>query len=375
MAAHQSWISYFSNLVKQYGGINLAQGIPGFQPPEDLQAALQKHATKEVHQYAPGTGNHQLREHIFGIYKGKISPENHALMVTNGGTEAIHLLYMSFHRDKSKLKAAAFSPVYESYLHLPRIHGDEFRSLEMDNKDGNLPMRLRHFFETWQPDVFFANTPGNPYGNSLDKASFDTLIELSKTYRCHLLIDAVYDKLYFNKAPYYPFSDFHDYVYYINSFSKLYSITGWRIGYFFCHPGRFDAIRDIHDYTGLSTPSVLQAALADFMETSPQKSTYVNETRDKIRGNFHAGSKILKSAGFTIPPADGGYFIWTQLPEGCPDSVTFAKSLYEKHKTAVIPGEHFGKAYQDYIRINIARPQEELLAGLKNVSLHAKSGQ
>jgi len=183
----------------------------------------------------------------------------------------------------------------------------------------------------------------------------------------------VYDKLYFNEAPYYPFADFHEYVYYINSFSKLYSITGWRIGYFFCHPTRFDAISDIHDYTGLSTPSVLQAALADFMETSAQKSSYVKETREKIRGNFHAGSKMLQHAGFKIPPADGGYFIWTQLPSGCPDSVTFAKSLYDKHKTAVIPGEHFGDDYRNFIRINIARPQEELLEGLKKVSQHAAS--
>ncbi|MFO8054574.1 MAG: pyridoxal phosphate-dependent aminotransferase [Bacteroidales bacterium] len=375
MAAQQSWISYFSNLVKQYGGVNLAQGIPGFQPPEGLMEGLKRCASEDNHQYAPGTGNHNLRAHIFKMYEDKFSEEQQALMVTNGATEAIHLLYMSFHTQKARLRAAAFAPVYESYLHLPRIYGDEFYSLEMNNTHGDLPEKLELFFQKNQPDVFFVNSPGNPYGNSLDKDPFDRLVSLSARYKCRLLIDAVYDRIYFQEPPYYPFHDFHENVYFINSFSKLYSITGWRIGYFFCHPSKFDLIRDIHDYTGLCTPSVLQESLARFMSDSPEKDSYVVETRERIKRNLSMGKEMLEDSGFEVPVVKGGYFIWAKLPADLSDSIGFAKQLYKEYQTAIIPGAHFGRDYSNYIRINIARQYEELKAGIEHIVKLANNQQ
>ncbi len=371
MAVQQSWISYFSNLVKQHGGINLAQGIPGFAPPPDLLDTLKEYANKPVHQYAPGLGNHRLREHIFQMYEDKLPRDRYSLMITNGATEAIHLLYMSFHSGSAPLTTAAFTPVYESYMHLPRLYGDSFFTLEMDNRQGQLPMALESFFKKHQPQVFFINSPGNPYGNTLDQVSFDKLLDLSREYNCKLLIDAVYDQIYFNSPPYYPFHLFHDQVYYINSFSKLYSVTGWRTGYFFCHPSVFPRISDIHDYTGLCSPSILQESLAGFMDTSSQKDTYVEEVRTRIKKNFQDGSAMLGEAGFQIPEAHGGYFLWAALPGHIPCGIQFAKHLYKQEKTAVIPGEHFGKAYKNYIRINIAREKEELADGLKRIVTHA----
>lgn len=367
MAVHQSWISYFSNLVKQHGGINLAQGIPGFSPPEGLLQQLQQTATEPVHQYAPGAGNQRLREQIYRMYEGKIDPGATSLLLCNGATEAIHLLYMSFHEPGKLLKAAAFAPVYESYCHLPRIHGDPFRSIEMDNHDGKLPDRLKAFFANFRPDVFFVNSPGNPYGFVLDKSVFDKLVDLSEYYGCRLIIDAVYDQLCFDTEAYYPFDKFHPNLFYVNSFSKMYSITGWRIGYLFCHNSYFDKISDVHDYTGLSVPSVLQESLSRFMENGEQTKTYINDIRQRLRDNFHVGSKMLSDAGFYVPATGGGYFIWARLSDDAPDGVKFAKALYDKHKTAVIPGAHFGADYRRYIRINIARPGNELKRGLEKI--------
>ncbi|MEA3448118.1 MAG: pyridoxal phosphate-dependent aminotransferase [Bacteroidota bacterium] len=364
MAPHQSWISYFSNLVKEYGGINLAQGVPGFSPPSDLLDILHQTAAQPVHQYAPGPGNKQLREHIYNMYQHKINREETSLMVCNGATEAIHLLYMSFHEPNRKLKAAAFAPVYESYLHLPRLYGDMFQSLEMLNDEAEMQRHLEDFFEAYRPDVFFVNSPGNPHGFVLKKALFDKLIDLSVHYGCQVIIDAVYDKLCFNGEAYYPYDNFYPNVFYVNSFSKLYSITGWRIGYFFCHHSRYNRISDIHDYTGLSVPSVLQESLARFISDSMQATRYVKETKTKLSENYKLGTAMLTRAGFDVPETGGGYFIWAKLPENIPDGIDFAKTMYEKYKTAVIPGEHFGKDYNRYIRINIARDNKELKNGL-----------
>lgn len=362
----QSWISYFSNLVKQYGGINLAQGIPGFQPPSDLQGILKEKANETIHQYAPGLGDLQLREEISKTYKNKIH-NDFQLMVTNGGTEAIHLLYLYLHGlYSSQLKAASFAPVYESYKNLPQIHGDRFESIDINST--KLTRDIKGFFSRYKPDIFFVNTPGNPYGRSLSKEEFDTLLEQANIYNTFVLIDAVYDKFSFTEnEPYYPYDKLNEKTFYINSFSKQYSITGWRIGYFYAHSMHFDKISHIHDYTGLCCPSVLQSALANFLKNSPQAISYIKDTRDILKENFELTKQRLTNQNFIIPETHGGYFVWAQLPGNITNSVNFAKELYSTTKTAVIPGSHFGENFSNYIRINIARDKSELLEGLENI--------
>ncbi|MDA3910585.1 MAG: pyridoxal phosphate-dependent aminotransferase [Bacteroidales bacterium] len=360
----QSWISYFSNLVKENGGINLAQGIPGFQPPKALLNELQKQSVNPVHQYAPGLGNSKLRAHIATEFQDKI-PADFEFMITLGGTEAIQLLYLYLHKKHNGLKAAAFSPVYESYMHLPRIYGDQFKSIPIEKPD--LQTRLTDFFTQYKPQVFFVNTPGNPYGKALSEEDFNLLQTLCNQYNCYLIIDAVYDVFHFGKAPYYPFKHFSDKTFYVNSFSKRYSITGWRLGYFFAHQSHFEQISDIHDYTGLSCPSVLQESLANFLDIPNEAHAYVESIRLQLQENYQHSENALNSKGFFIPEIHGGYYIWTKLPEHCSDGLDFAKSLYAKRKTAVIPGVHFGDAYSNYIRINIAREPVELKAGIEAI--------
>ncbi len=357
----QSWISYFSNLVKASGGINLAQGIPGFQPPKALLNELEKQSSKPVHQYAPGLGNQKLRAHIAAEYQNKI-PLDFDFMISLGGTEAIQLLYLYLHKRNNGLRAAAFSPVYESYMHLPRIYGDQFESIPIENPD--LPDLLTYFFESYKPQLFFVNSPGNPYGKALSENDFNLLQRLCNQHNCYLIIDAVYDVFHFGKAPYYPFKYFSDKTFYVNSFSKRYSITGWRLGYFFAHHSHFERISDIHDYTGLSCPSVLQESLANFLEIPNEANAYIESIRLQLQENYQNSVNALNSNGFLIPDIHGGYFIWTKLPNHCKDGLKFAKSLYAKRKTAVIPGVHFGETYANYIRINIARETDELKQGI-----------
>jgi hypothetical protein len=121
-----SLISYFSNLVKKNGGINLAQGIPGFMPPQELIESLSEVSFKNYHQYAPGTGNAYIISFLESRYR--IAESDSKILITNGATEAISLIYnylMSVIESDS-FNVAAFSPAYESYIHLPRIFGHGF---------------------------------------------------------------------------------------------------------------------------------------------------------------------------------------------------------------------------------------------------------
>jgi aspartate/methionine/tyrosine aminotransferase len=159
----------------------------------------------------------------------------------------------------------------------------------------------------------------------------------------------------------------------VNSFSKLLSITGWRIGYLIADSTHMKGIRSMHDYTGLCVPSVLQEALIDYLEENNGGIDYIAWLRNQVNAAFSLFIPELKKMDFVIPSIEGGYFIWAQLPSKFKCGFDFAEKLYEKEKIAVVPGIHFSKNATSYIRINIARPEHELklaIEGLKSFVLN-----
>jgi aspartate/methionine/tyrosine aminotransferase len=360
-----SLISYFSNLVKSKGGINLAQGIPGFNPPKELLGSLKTSADVNCHQYAPGLGNLNLRKFIQNSYPD--IDNKSSLFITNGATEAISLIYTYLKSIKSTLSVLAFSPAYESYIHLPNIFGDKYNSINCYKEKYFDRNELMQAVDNYKINLIFVASPGNPYGKIMTKAEFDFLSNVCVERKIYLVIDAVYSELYFNtEKPYYPIHNINQYVFYVNSFSKKLSITGWRIGYFFCHESHHEKIAYIHDYVGLSTPAPLQEALSNYLE-SGEANLYIDNLRQLVKLNLDFALEKLNNNGFNCYPTEGGYFIWTQLPVGFDDGLDFGLKLYQNHKTAIIPGQHFGEEWKNFIRINIARTKDEFENGIMQI--------
>jgi methionine aminotransferase len=363
-----SLISFFSNKVKQYGGINLAQGIPGYSPPAELLEILSEISLrKDIHQYAPGTGNKRLVEQIckhYGITK--CSPDT--LLIVQGATEAITLLYIYLKKiTHGGFSVLAFDPVYETYNNLPAIFGDKFIS-QPYTKDNQIDFeQLEYNIENNEIKLMFLNSPGNPYGRTFTQEEIDKVSELSEKYRFYIIADAVYRDLYFSQPPIIPYFDRNDRIFYVNSFSKSLSITGWRIGYLICSENHMAKIRSVHDYTGLSVSSVLQEAVATYLEKHLYGKTYTEEVRQKLIAAYQQYKPALEMMGFDVPDSEGGYFIWARLPEQYFDDFRFAIDLYEEKKVAIIPGRHFSPSRKDYVRFNIAREKDELDRGLEKI--------
>lgn len=363
-----SYISFMSNKVKSHGGINLAQGIPGFQPPRKLLHYLADISFDRIHQYAPGNGNNELLDALAEKYSEYGTFEKDDFLVTNGATEAVSLIYTYFNQILTKPYAAlAFDPVYESYKQLPEIFGDQFVSFPYES-DGSVNFdRLEETCSQNNVRVIFLNTPGNPFGKIWKKNEIEKLIDISESKDIFVVLDAVYQELYFGQPPYHPVRLFNKRMFYVNSFSKIFSITGWRIGYLVAPREHMAAIKSIHDYTGLCAPSVLQEAIVRYIRESEWGRPYVEGLRKNLRDGFHEMRSRLSDLGFYIPQIGGGFFIWAGLPEGRRDGFRFAIDLYDSQKVAVIPGEHFSERHPDYIRFNIAREQEELRDALTRI--------
>ncbi len=364
-----SWIGYFSNLVKTHGGINMAQGIPGFQPPQELLDILAESRNETIHQYAPGTGKLELLERLRSRYQGRYNPDEADFFILTGATEAISLVYtMLFHQMGSELRPMALSPAYESYLYLPAIFHHHVHLAVMPEQPEALPALLEQEIREHRINLLFLSSPGNPWGRVIPKETLAEIIRICVAQHCYLILDAVYSELYFGETrPGYPLDRISEYVFYVNSFSKLLSVTGWRLGYLLAHRSHSDALKGVHDYIGLSSPAPLQTAIARYLQLPGAVEQYALKIRTTIAGNFNRFSPLLIGAGFHVPPIDGGYFIWCRCPEGIASGTDFAIDLYNKTRTAIIPGIHFGREWEPWIRINIAQPAELLEQGFVHV--------
>ncbi|MGB5988659.1 MAG: pyridoxal phosphate-dependent aminotransferase [Marinifilaceae bacterium] len=365
-----SYISHMSNLVKEFGGINLAQGIPGFMPPKELLDILASLAYEPVHQYAPGTGNKSLKEGLANHYTDF---EVEDFLITNGGTEAITIIFTYLMKILPKnFTTLAFDPVYEVYNNLPSIYNKNFISFSFSSNGSLNIEKLRKTVREQNVKIVFINTPGNPYGRFWTKEEFDAIIKMGKKEDFYIIIDAVYNELYFEEKPYLPLDNLNENVFYTNSFSKLFSVTGWRIGYLVADKSHMTKIQHIHDYIGLCSPSVLQEALARFIKNSDFGRDYVSTIRENLKVSFNLLKPELEKLEFLIPETKGGYFIWAKLPERYTDSFDFAINLYNQQKLAVIPGIHFSKNCNNYIRFNIARNANEIYEAISRLKAFCK---
>lgn len=363
-----SLISYFSNLVKINGGINLAQGIPGFQPPIELIKILKQISNSNIHQYAPGIGNYNMLNQLSVKYNVELDN----LLVVQGATEGLSLVYTYLLKKlNGNFAVMAIEPAYESYSQLPAIFGQKFVGFTLLNGKINLNEFRKKVVDNNIRVVFIAS-PGNPYGNVLTKNEIDAIIKMAEELGFYFVLDMVYRELYFEQTPYLPTLGQSENLFYINSFSKSLCITGWRVGYVIASTSNMVGLRAIHDYIGLCAPSLLQETLAQFLIQNESGKSFIYDFREKVKHNYILMSQGLNDLGFQIPTTHGGCFVWTKLPDNFSNGFTFASELYNKTKVAIIPGEHFSQNYLSWVRLNIARETKEVEIGLDRISKFVK---
>lgn len=365
-----SLISYFSTLVKTHGGINLAQGLPGIDPPLLLLDILSQVAHEPIHQYPPGIGNLKLLDLLVNYYRQFLNVERDHFLITQGATEAISLIYLYILKSISNpFSVMSFTPAYESYVNLPRHFGQQFFEIPYDISADELKQTIRRHVTEHNARLFFVASPGNPFGRSLSQEIVGSIIQTCSELNCFVIFDAVYKEIYFEQPPYMPYDLLNEHVFYVNSFSKLLSITGWRVGYIIADKKHMKGLRQLHDYTGLCTNSVAQEAIARYIQHDFMGFNYVKKARQQIAQAYRRMKATLQELGFTVPEVDGGYFIWAQLPSGFDDGFDTALQLYERERIATVPGIHFTPYGKNYIRFSIARKSDEIDAaihGLKN---------
>lgn len=249
---------------------------------------------------------------------------------------------------------------YESYVTMVGARTLNVSARLEDEWDVNLTaleetLRLR-------PKMIVINNPNNPTGKVFSARVFREIMELAAKHRVTVLSDEVYAS-YSNAPPSsvleYPDSG----AIYVNSFSKEFSMTGWRIAYAVADEQRILRMRRIVETTLTNVPEFIQrAALAALNDTTDDAAS----SRHRISKDLRMACKELRKGDFEFYPPDGGFYIFPRMKRSDIDSEKFAKHLFEKYGVGALPGTLFGE-YQGFLRLAITEPERVVRTGIKRI--------
>jgi aminotransferase len=339
----ESVIRDMTRVCLKHKGVNLAQGFPDFPAPVEIKEAAAKAIRSDFNQYAITWGTSSLRQAIadkFAWYNGVTVDPEKEITVCCGSTEAMIASLIAIVNPGDEV--VVFEPFYENYgpdtilcdakprfitLHEPDWHFDEKELVQAFNN---------------RTKAIVINTPNNPTGKVFTYEELQFIADLCLKWGVVAVTDEIYEHLLFDGAKHISIAslpDMRDQTITINSVSKTYSLTGWRVGWTIASTQLTASIRKVHDFLTVGAPHPLQeaAAVALRMDRSYYQilAQEYQERRDFL-------SRVLEEIGFRVYLPHGAYYIMTDVCHfGFPDDVAFAFYLVEKIGVATVPGSSF----------------------------------
>lgn len=364
-----SVIRRMTRIAAEYDAINLSQGYPDFPPPRALTDRLKQVADEGPHQYSITYGAQNLREALarkasrdMGL---DIDP-NTQVMITCGGTEAMMAVMMTICNPGDKV--AVFSPFYENYGADAILSGADpiYIPLVPPTYDFDLD-QVEDAFRQGAKAIIVCN-PSNPTGKVFTRAELMSIAELAIRYDAFVVTDEVYEHMV------YP-PNVHTYMASLpgmfertitcSSFSKTYSITGWRLGYAIGSREVMENARKVHDFLTVGAPAPLQEA-AVVAVNFPQ-SYYEELTRTYMEKRDYFMKK-LDEAHLDHNVPQGSYFVLVDISKflalprfaGWTD-MQFCEWMIRTVGVAAVPGSSFFREPVNHlIRLHFAREQATL---------------
>ena len=210
--------------------------------------------------------------------------------------------------------------------------------------------------------ALIVNSPSNPTGKVIPERKFKEIVSLAAKYDTMILSDEVYDKYVRSPAPSILETDYDNFVYF-NSFSKQFSLTGWRIAYLVTSKERALRIRRVIQTAMTCVPEFIQnAALVAIKKARGEAQRQVNAIMRKVDLTCRELDKI--DVSFHKP--EGAFYVFPKANKPGFDSVKFARQLLEEHHVSVSPGQSFGD-YPAFFRLAVSLPEAQIPGAIKAI--------
>ncbi len=332
-----------SALATATGSINLGQGFPDTDGPEEVrEAAVRALRAGLGNQYPPGPGVPELRaaiaEHQQRFYGLSYDPDTEVL-VTAGATEALAAALLALLEPGDEV--IAFEPFYDSYAACIAMAGAKRVPLTLRQPSFRPDLDELRSLITPRTRLLLVNTPHNPTGTVLTPEELAAIAELAVEHDLLVITDEVYEHLVFAGAhhPLAALPGMRDRTVAISSAGKTFSFTGWKVGWVTGAPALVAAVRTAKQYLTYVSAGPFQYAVAEALRLPDDYYADFRADLHRKRDLLAAG---LTGAGFRVFEPQGTYFITTDItPLGEKDGTAFCRTLPERCGVVAIPNVVF----------------------------------
>ena len=339
----ESVIREMTRLALRHGAVNLAQGFPDFAAPAEVKEAAVRAVQADINQYAITWGTREFRRAIAERFEKDsglaIDPEQE-VTVCCGATEAMIASLLAVVNPGEEV--VVFEPFYENYGPDAIISGAVPRFVPLRPPDWTFdPEELAAAFNE-RTRALILNTPNNPTGKVFSLEELKTIAGIVRNSNAYVITDEIYQYLVYEDCRHISMAalpGMRERSITINSMSKTYSVTGWRVGYAIAPPPITQAIRKMHDFLTVGAAAPLQQAGITALRLDDGYYHKLREDYLKRRDRLLAA---LGDAGFQCFKPYGAYYIMTDVSGfGFPDDIEFTRHLIENVGVAAVPGSSF----------------------------------
>jgi aminotransferase len=346
------------------GAVSLAQGIPRFLPPLEVRrAAIAAIEEGKADFYGPPRGILDLRQKIseWHLSREKVfyDPEKEVL-ITAGALQGMSAALATLLSPGDELLIP--SPSYSPFLNIPKVLGVKPVFVPLKPPDWRLRIAdLKRAITPRTKGIIICH-PNNPTGTVYTRSELEEIADLAKRHGFWIFTDEVYRFFVDPEVSYTPLGEIgsaRSKLVRLMSFSKAFSLSGWRVGYLLADAPIAREIVKVHEMTvtaGASLPAqyAALAALGDFPHIPEQFSRILISRRERMRRRLQ---KLAEYFEFQVP--EGAYYFFVKL-KGVGSDIDFARRLLEEAGVAVVPGSAFGPGGEGYLRLSFAAKEDEI---------------
>ncbi|BDB02980.1 pyridoxal phosphate-dependent aminotransferase [Clostridium botulinum] len=361
-----SGIRRFFNKVSNYKDvISLTLGQPDFKLPSRIKDELINSIQEDKTTYTSNAGLKELRLEIARYLKTmNINYNSEEICITVGGSEGLMCVFSTLLNEGDKVLIP--TPAYPAYENCVKLLGGQILNYKLKNDFSIDFSDLEDIIKKEKPKVMVLSYPSNPTGAILSKEESYKLYNIIKENNIIVISDEIYSSLCFEDKYYSiaQYGDIKDRVILVSGFSKMFSMTGLRIGYVCAKDEFINSIIKVHQYNVSCAPSICQWGAYAGLKYCMEDVAYMKEEFIKRRDFVYNRLKYMEIDTY-LPK--GAFYIFPSIKKYNMTSEEFCERLLKEAKVAIVPGSAFGEMGGGYIRISYAYSMEELNEALNRM--------
>lgn len=351
--------------------ISLGGGEPCFDTPKNIRDAVQRALQAGKTKYEPTIGDFELREEISKKFRRENGIDTTAedIIVTPGGKFAIYLAFQAVLEAGDRVMT--LDPAWVSYKSMAQLAGAGVVSVDCAETDGFQP-RLDAIKAAMDDSVKFivVNSPCNPTGAAYDVPTLRGIAEIAARHGAMVLSDETYEYLIYEGEHYSPASEF-DNVVTVNSFSKSFAMTGWRLGYLTAPKEILEGMIKIYQHSATCVNAFAQAGAIEALRSEESR----RESAQMVKGyreRCELTVELLdRSEFFDCVTRQGTFYCFPSYTLDKP-SLEFATQLLEEAHVATVPGSAFGQCGEGFLRLCYSTSKENIVEAFDRIEAFAR---